>query len=425
MIHDFATFERITEVMCKPKYKSYFRAIPWEKITMDRAYSHEWLVMDTLPRRDLMMVYGPSGSGKSFLAEHAGVAVARGTEFFGKQTRRGGVIYIAGEGQGGFEKRLVGYKMHYGIPFDEPLPFILLPSRINLFQRSNGEFAKLMEEIGHWRDQFFLHHSLELELVVVDTLAASSSGADENSFKDMSFVLDAGQQIKESFNTGVMFVHHTNASGSKERGHSSVKANLETTVSIEEDQQSHVRTATIKKQKDGEGGVKFNFALKSVEVGRRIEDGGAITTCVVVPTDARGGAERRWAPTLRESAFLLAMRRAMDQNAIGRESAIAAAVDSASKDIIRNLPQSIVSFVLWEHFKTAYKSIAPDPDDEKAIRRDLQNSGNTLHRAHVIGRVNPVIWRTGRLVRDDYLPTEIAQEPSPPPAQVDTWDVPF
>jgi hypothetical protein len=44
---------------------------------------HEWLIDDILSAGDKCIIGGPSQSGKSFLAIHAGMCVATGTQFFG------------------------------------------------------------------------------------------------------------------------------------------------------------------------------------------------------------------------------------------------------------------------------------------------------------------------------------------------------
>jgi len=56
---------------------------------VDRALEDpEWLIDDLLTRGDLALTFGPSQSGKSFLASHLSLAVARGADVFGRKTRR-------------------------------------------------------------------------------------------------------------------------------------------------------------------------------------------------------------------------------------------------------------------------------------------------------------------------------------------------
>src|SRR5215472_14600870 len=59
-----------------------------------------WLVDGMIPAKGLGFVYGPSYVGKSFLVNgELALAVANGTQFFGRDTRSGAVIVALGEGE--------------------------------------------------------------------------------------------------------------------------------------------------------------------------------------------------------------------------------------------------------------------------------------------------------------------------------------
>jgi hypothetical protein len=59
----------------------------------------EFLLAPWLPRQGLAMLYGPRGGGKTWLAWSVAMAVASGSELFGKWTapRPGRVVYVDGE----------------------------------------------------------------------------------------------------------------------------------------------------------------------------------------------------------------------------------------------------------------------------------------------------------------------------------------
>src|ERR1019366_7892022 len=61
----------------------------------------EWLVDDMLTRGDMSMLYGPSLSGKSFLATDIALSIARGVDFFDRKVIKGAVVYFAAEGRKG------------------------------------------------------------------------------------------------------------------------------------------------------------------------------------------------------------------------------------------------------------------------------------------------------------------------------------
>jgi hypothetical protein len=78
-------------------FASRFHAIPWADLE-NPGPEHEWLIKGILTRGERSMLVGPSQSGKSFLCLDLAMSIARGEPFFGLRSKRGGVVYQAGEG---------------------------------------------------------------------------------------------------------------------------------------------------------------------------------------------------------------------------------------------------------------------------------------------------------------------------------------
>ena len=62
-----------------------------------------------------------------------------------------------------------------------------------------------------------------LEVVVVDTYAAATPGASENSSEDTTTAMVHAQHWRDTLGVTVILVHHTNATGSRERGHTAMR----------------------------------------------------------------------------------------------------------------------------------------------------------------------------------------------------------
>jgi AAA domain len=99
-----------------------FRPVFFADIVPDEG--GEWLVNDIIPLSGLIVIYGESGSGKTFLACDMGLAVARGRPWGGKNVQAGLVIYIAAEGVSGFRKRVAAYRERHKVPPDTPFLMI-------------------------------------------------------------------------------------------------------------------------------------------------------------------------------------------------------------------------------------------------------------------------------------------------------------
>ena len=88
------------------------------------------LIEDLLDEGALSVIYGDSGSGKTFCALDIGFHVAAGLDWNGKRVRRGLVVYVAAEGGKRIKRRIAALKKRYlGEP--EPL-FALVRYQIDL-----------------------------------------------------------------------------------------------------------------------------------------------------------------------------------------------------------------------------------------------------------------------------------------------------
>ncbi|MFY9182674.1 MAG: AAA family ATPase [Limnohabitans sp.] len=89
-----------------------------------------WLVRGVLPSQGLAGLYGPSASGKSFLALDLCAAVAEGRPWFGNRTQAAPVVYCALEGEGGIRLRAQAWEMHKGRKLPDSLRFVLQPFKL-------------------------------------------------------------------------------------------------------------------------------------------------------------------------------------------------------------------------------------------------------------------------------------------------------
>jgi hypothetical protein len=242
-----------------------------------------WMVRGVLPQEGLAALYGPSGSGKSFLALDLAAAIAGGVErWFDYRVRACPVTYVCLEGEQGMQNRVTAWCQHHGTSVPDMLRFVMhtfdLRRQIDILDLANAIIA--VSGVGG--------------LVILDTLNRAAPGIDENSSVDMSKVIAAAKHLQSLTGGLVLLVHHTGKDASKGmRGHSSLHAALD--GAIEVSNPDGRREWSVAKSKDDETGSDHPFALHRMVVGVD-EFGDDITSCVVLEGGADDAVKRTSMP---------------------------------------------------------------------------------------------------------------------------------
>lgn len=231
------------------------------------AAASSWIIKGVLPRADLAVLFGESGSGKSFIALDMAVDIALGEDWRGHRTHKGRVVYIAAEGAGGFRKRLQAIAYQRGIDLSR-LDFGVISDAPNLMEKADAlDVARA------------IHASGGADLVIVDTFAQVMPGANENAGEDVGRALTHCRGIHRATGAMVMLVHHSGKDASRgARGWSGLRAAAD--VEMEVVRAEDARSLTVTKQKDGEDGGEYAFRLEQVVLGFDA-DGEEITSCIV------------------------------------------------------------------------------------------------------------------------------------------------
>lgn len=388
----FATFAKRAPLWKPERPKSRYNAMEWSRLE-DPGPELDFLIDGWLTEGERSVIGGPSRSGKSFLAIHAAMCVARGQDFFDWPVKRGGVIYQAGEGARGVRRRLKAYRKHFEVADDEDVPFVFLGSKVDLYSR-DGDTQGLIDEIKAWA----LTMSEPLRLVVIDTLATATAGADENSGKDMGVVLANIARIADETGAHVMLVHHMNADGKKLRGHTSVYANVDQVITVVMDETTKIRTATLSKQKDDEDGLTIRFALAAITVGYNARTQRDVTSCVVLSVSEKDRLKKEqerqgFSPNPTERRILMNLFDAIDRH--GRF--VATEADG---------PRPLVgkTIVHWDHYRDVALEKMPEVEDRKKaadqVRKEFARAKDFMIKAGIIGVSTPHMWWAGKPVRN-------------------------
>jgi len=223
----------------------------------------KWRLKGVFPYEGLAALYGPSASGKSFLATDLSVAIAEGKHWFGMRTMQSTVIYVALEGESGFKNRVAAWELENNRTLPANMYMVMQP-----FQITNPtDVNELAATIPHG------------SVVIVDTLNRAAPTSDENSSKEMGEILQACKCLQGLIGGLVVLVHHTGKDTTKgARGHSSFFAALDGAIEVQKS--NGKRSWSIAKAKDGQDGKDFPFNLKVHNLGAD-SDGDPITSCTI------------------------------------------------------------------------------------------------------------------------------------------------
>lgn len=251
-----------------PKHEPRYRAL--SAVDLLKLPPILWRVRDVLPMSGIAAVFGPSGSGKSFITIDLAAALALGLpDWFGYKLKPCKVAYVALEGAQGLRNRVAAWELRNSTPAPTGLHFIV-PNDFNLMNPKDAR------ELAHC----ILETAGPGCLTVIDTLAQACPGMDENSGADMSLALRGAKTIQAATGGLVVLVHHSGKDTAKGmRGHSSLRAALDAAIEVSRD--GECREWKVEKSKDGADGQVSPFRLRVVDLGID-DDGEQVTSCVVV-----------------------------------------------------------------------------------------------------------------------------------------------
>lgn len=258
----------------------------------------EWLIDGLIPENALVMPYGPPGAGKTFIVLSQALHIAAGKEWAGKAVKQGAVVYVVGEGLGGFSIRLKAMRHLYGLSAD--LPLYMVPRAVNF--REEKEVAELVALI-----RAAVPPGTRIAFVVIDTLARAMPGVDENSAQEVGLIIAKCDQVREELACTVAPIHHTGKDVERGlRGSNALLGAVDATYLIQAAGKGHVKLVN-EKQKDGEPHKAMTFLMEPVIVGLRSS---LVPVLVERGTVGRPAADDRPDPDEMRMRVLLAMEEA-------------------------------------------------------------------------------------------------------------------
>lgn len=203
----------------------------------------KWLIKDLIQENSTVLLVGPSGSFKSFVALDVALSVSTGTETFGTSPLKGSTFYAAAEGRTNLKRpRRRAWKIGRGVEkaddfYVMPAPMLALPEDVQAFgdeirRRCGGKNPRI---------------------IVLDTLAKVMAGLNENDASDAGKFIRLCDSLVEAFpGVAVIAIHHTGKDeGRGARGSSAFFAGFDTVLEVKRHKPKAVEV-WVRKHKDAE-----------------------------------------------------------------------------------------------------------------------------------------------------------------------------
>jgi hypothetical protein len=350
------------------------------RIARSRLVPIAWSELSCLPRRAsligdvldvaaMSVIYGASGSGKTFIALDLAAHVALGWKWRERKLNQSTVVYIAAEGGLGIEERLTAFRLHHDINV-ENTPLHIIAEPVDLC-RSTDDAALLIERCEALSP---------VKLIVIDTLSRVMAGGNENAPDDMGKFVANCDRLRLSTGAHVLVIHHSGKDDARgARGHSLLKAAADTEIEVAKDELSGVATAKVAKQRDHRIGAVFAFRLVPVEIGRD-DDDAPITSCVVEAAEAP--------TTTRKTTRKLSDRQRLALDALAECAATLGKPSPANLE----LPARTIVVPLTAWREELYVRGVLDRD-AKSPREEFKRVRMSLHARNLIGVNGEFVWK--------------------------------
>jgi AAA domain len=223
------------------------------------------------------MIYGMSGTGKTFTALNIGLCVAHGLYWMGHRVAQGTVWYVNTEGGRGLKKRLQAwYKEHSDLSLSPH--FKVIPWSMDL--RANTQ------------DLLNTLESMSVEekpsLLILDNFSMCTAGINQNKQEEVAPILKVLNDMAQNQEFHVMIIHHTNKDDDV-NGTMAFRNHVDHMVELRKEDKNDKHSPIIvrsQKTRDDELFGDIKTELKQITLYINEETFEPVTSCVVVASES-------------------------------------------------------------------------------------------------------------------------------------------
>jgi hypothetical protein len=233
----------VTEPVRRSRF--YFKDIDEQDETPDTL----WMLPELIPDNSTILILAESGHFKSFITQDIALSLVSGTRFAGiVPGRTGPVFYGAHEGRNALQKeRKASWLLARNVERDKARGFFVAPGPLVAFPEQCEEFR---EQI---RVRLREPGQRKIAGIVLDTVAKSMAGLDENKAQDAGVFVAFCDSLRDEFECPVIALHHLGKDGKEHgRGSSALVAGFDTIIHVKRVPETLAVEVRVLQHKDAE-----------------------------------------------------------------------------------------------------------------------------------------------------------------------------
>lgn len=241
-----------------------------------KSHPPEWIVDGLIERDTNAMIFGASGTMKTFLMLDILLSVATGAPWCGREVIPGLTVLFVSEGIPGLPRRRDAWAIARDVDVTNAPVLVSVQPAALIDEESTAAVIAALRTASEEHGQ--------LQIAAFDTLAGNFGDGSESDTRDMSTVVRNMNSIRSQFGCSVLLNHHTGwGNGDRHRGSTVLRAALDHEFrAIAEDNRV---TLECTKSKDAPIGDPMAFELVTVPLGYTDDLGHAVTSAVLRAVD--------------------------------------------------------------------------------------------------------------------------------------------
>lgn len=215
----------------------------------------DWVIKNVLEKGSNTLLFGESGACKSLIALDWAYCIGIGLDWHNHKTKRGTVVYIAGEGHRGLAMRMQALSQKY----EGTQPDNIYFSTKSIDMLNTDAVMRVSQVIDD------MLKGQTPDVIFIDTLHRNMQG-DENSSEDMAVFYTNIELLAKKYNAAIVTVHHSgHGDKGRARGSSAIKAGMDAEFCMTKQSAKDV-TFSCTKSKDFNAGNNIEFRIKVVDL---------------------------------------------------------------------------------------------------------------------------------------------------------------